>query len=194
MNLAQATLQSDNTVYVQLALDLGPDKVKQTAYDMGITSQARRLPGRGARRPEHGVSPLEMADAYATIAAGGYRNRPTAITQGHVPRRASPSCRARWPVKRTKAFSDGVTSEATRSSRQNIQAGTGTHAQIGCPAAGKTGTTDDFTDAWFVGFTPRLSTAVWVGYPERRSPDERRCTTAARSPAARSRPRSGTTT
>jgi penicillin-binding protein 1A len=61
-----------------------------------------------------------------------------------------------------------VTYEATKILRDNVAGGTGTHAQIGCPQAGKTGTTDHNTDAWFVGFTPRLSTAVWVGYPNSR--------------------------
>ena len=68
-------------------------------------------------------------------------------------------------MHRVKAFSDGVTYEATKILQQNIQGGTGTHANIGCPAGGKTGTTDKNIDAWFVGFTPRLSTAVWVGFP-----------------------------
>jgi penicillin-binding protein 1A len=68
-------------------------------------------------------------------------------------------------VHRVKAFQDGVTYEATKILQQNIQEGTGTHANIGCPAAGKTGTTDHNIDAWFVGFTPRLATAVWVGFP-----------------------------
>jgi penicillin-binding protein 1A len=71
-------------------------------------------------------------------------------------------------VHRTKVFSDGVTYEATKILEDNIHAGTGTHANIGCPAGGKTGTTDHNTDAWFVGFTPRLATAVWVGYPNAR--------------------------
>ncbi len=61
-----------------------------------------------------------------------------------------------------------MTAKATEILEQNITGGTGTKAIIGCPAAGKTGTTDEFTDAWFVGFTPRLSTAVWVGYPTER--------------------------
>ena len=62
-----------------------------------------------------------------------------------------------------------MTAKATEILEQNMQSGTGTTAQIGCPAAGKTGTTDEFTDAWFVGFTPRLATAVWVGYPNDRT-------------------------
>jgi penicillin-binding protein 1A len=67
-----------------------------------------------------------------------------------------------------KAFDDGVTAEATKILQMNVQEDTGTHANFGCPAAGKTGTTDHNTDAWFVGFTPRYSTAVWVGYPNSR--------------------------
>jgi penicillin-binding protein 1A len=72
-------------------------------------------------------------------------------------------------VNRTKVLPDGVTHKAVEILQQNIQAGTGTHANIGCPAGGKTGTTDHNTDAWFVGFTPRLATAVWVGYPNDRT-------------------------
>jgi len=67
---------------------------------------------------------------------------------------------------RHKVFEDGVTYEATQILEKNVQAGTGTKAQIGCPAAGKTGTVDNFTDAWFVGFTPRLVSSVWVGHPK----------------------------
>jgi penicillin-binding protein 1A len=117
---------------------------------------------------EEGVSPLEMATAYGTIASGGYRNRPTAITKVTFPSGKSNLPR-RWKVKRTKVFTDGQTYEATRILEQNIQAGTGTRAATGCPAAGKTGTTDRNTDAWFAGFTPRLATAVWVGYPNDRT-------------------------
>ena len=62
-----------------------------------------------------------------------------------------------------------MTYEATKILEQNIQRGTGGRAATGCPAAGKTGTTDLNTDAWFAGFTPRLSTAVWVGYPNDRT-------------------------
>jgi penicillin-binding protein 1A len=164
ISLEKATLYSDNTVYEQLALDLGPPEVKQTAYDMGIKTHLDGYPAESLGGLTIGVSPLEMADAYATIASGGYRNRPTAITKITYPDGKS-ELPARFKVKRTKAFSDGVTAEATRILKENVQAGTGTRAQIGCPAAGKTGTTDSFNDAWFVGFTPRLATAVWVGYP-----------------------------
>jgi penicillin-binding protein 1A len=167
LTLHAATLKSDNSVYIQPAADLGPDKVKETARMLGITSPLEGYCAETLGGLKIGVSPLEMANAYATIASGGYRNRPRAIRKvvfadGHseLPRR--------WKVKRTKAFDDGVTYEATKILEDNIQGGTGTHANIGCPAGGKTGTTDHNTDAWFVGFTPRLSTAVWVGYPKQR--------------------------
>ena len=87
MNLVRATLQSDNTVYAQLDLDLGPRGGRQTAYDMGITSPLHGYPAEGLGGLTDGVSPLEMARAYATIANGGWRMRPIAITQG----RSSPT-------------------------------------------------------------------------------------------------------
>jgi penicillin-binding protein 1A len=167
LSLRAATLKSDNSVYIQLAADLGPDKVKETARMLGITSPLHGYCAETLGGLSNGVSPLEMANAYATIADGGYRNRPRAIRRVEFPDGKSELPR-RWRVKRTKAFENGVTYEATQILEANVQGGTGTHAQIGCPAAGKTGTTDHNTDAWFVGFTPRLSTAVWVGYPNSR--------------------------
>jgi penicillin-binding protein 1A len=163
-NLVKATLTSDNSVYQQLDLDLGPDKVKQTAQDMGIKSKLYGYPAEGLGGLRHGVTPLEMANAYATIASGGWRNRVTAVRRVCFPQGAGKfDCKQSKP-RRHKAFEDGVTYEATKILEKNVQGGTGTAAQIGCPAAGKTGTTDDYTDAWFVGYTPRLSTSVWVGH------------------------------
>ncbi len=166
-SLVQATLRSDNSVYIQLAADLGPDKVKETARMMGIKSKLNGYCAETLGGLEDGVSPLEMANAYATIADGGYRNRPRVIKK-IITRDGHSELPNRWKVHRAKAFEDGVTYEATRILEQNVQAGTGTHANFGCPAAGKTGTTDHNTDAWFVGFTPRYATAVWVGYPNSR--------------------------
>jgi penicillin-binding protein 1A len=165
MNLVRATLASDNSIYAQLTSDLGPDKVKETARMMGIKSKLSGYCAESLGGLEDGVSPLEMASAYATIANGGYRNRPRMIEKVVGPDGKKVKLPQRWRVHRVKAFSDGVTYEATKILQQNIQGGTGTHANIGCPAGGKTGTTDKNIDAWFVGFTPRLSTAVWVGFP-----------------------------
>src|SRR3954467_8153546 len=165
-NIVRATLASDNSIYQQLDLDLGPKEVKQTAYDMGITTPLNGYPAEGLGGLRRGVSPLEMARAYSTIANGGYRVRPIAVTKvtfpdGHSEEPYKPS--------KTRIFSDGVAYEAIKILKENVLAGTGTRANvIGRPAAGKTGTTDDFTDAWFVGYTPRLSTAVWVGHANSR--------------------------
>ena len=169
MSLRQGTLRSDNSVYIQLAMDLGPDQVKQTARDMGITSTLKGYPAETLGGLENGVSPLEMATAYASIASGGYRLRPTAIKKIKFPDgrvEQGKDLPPRFRVKKVRVFEDGVAAEATEILEQNITSGTGGKAAIGCPAAGKTGTTDSNTDAWFVGFTPRYTTAVWVGYPK----------------------------
>jgi penicillin-binding protein 1A len=169
MNLVKATLASDNTVYAQLDADVGPRAVRDTAYDMGIKTRLHAYPAEGLGGLTRGVSPLEMANAYATIASGGWRHRPIAVRKvtfpdGHVDNLGKP--------RRHRAFSDGVTAEATKILQQNVKSGTGfpNATQIGCPAAGKTGTTDSFTDAWFVGYTPRLTTAVWLGHAKSRVP------------------------
>jgi penicillin-binding protein 1A len=167
INLVQATLASDNSVYAQLDADLGPEAVRQTAYDLGVKTKLNAYPAEGLGGLTQGVSPLEMADAYATIASGGWRNRPIAISKvtfpdGHVDDLGKP--------RRHKAFPDGVTYEATKILKDNVLRGTGfpNATAIGCPAAGKTGTTDKNTDAWFVGFTPKLATAVWLGHANSR--------------------------
>jgi penicillin-binding protein 1A len=167
MNLVSATLQSDNTVYAQLDLDVGPDAVRQAAYDLGITTKLDGLPAEGLGGLRLGVSPLEMADAYATVASGGVRHKPIAIKKVVFPDGKSEDL-GRPQGKRT--FSQGVAYEATKILEQNVQRGTGTAAAIDCPAAGKTGTVDDYTDAWFIGFTPHLTSAVWVGYPNQKVP------------------------
>ena len=162
MDLVQATLKSDNTVYAQLDLDLGPGEVRKTAKLMGITTKLDGVPSEGLGGLRIGVSPLEMANAYATLASGGIRSEPKAILRVEFPDGTSENL---GKPKRKRVLEDGVAYEVTKILEQNVQRGTGTKAQIGCPAAGKTGTTDNFNDAWFAGYTPRLSSAVWVGYP-----------------------------
>jgi penicillin-binding protein 1A len=160
--ITQATLKSDNSVYAQLDVDLGPDKVAETAHLLGIKTKLDAVPSEGLGGLRLGVSPLEMANAYATLAAGGIRSEPQAIKKvvfpdGKVDDIGKP--------KRKRVLTDGQAYAVTKILERNVQAGTGTHANFGCPAAGKTGTTDSFRDAWFVGYTPQLASAVWVGYP-----------------------------
>jgi len=164
VNLQQATVASDNTVFAQLDLDVGPERVAETAHSLGITSPLDGIPAEGIGGLRVGVSPLEMSDAYATLANGGVRHRPVAIKRvvfpgGHTerPDREKPR----------RVVSEAVAYEVTRLLHDNITEGTGTAAYTGCPGqAGKTGTTDRETDAWFAGYQPNLATVVWVGYPE----------------------------
>src|SRR3954451_18851050 len=163
-NLVQATLKSDNSVYAQLDVDVGPKKVAETAHLLGIKTDLDGIPSEGLGGLRLGVSPLEMANAYATLAAGGIRSEPQAITKvkfpdGKVDNIGKP--------KRKRVITDGEAYEVTKILEMNVQKGTGTHANIGCPAAGKTGTTDNYRDAWFVGYTPNLASSVWVGYPNK---------------------------
>ena len=162
MNLVRATLSSDNTVYAQLIIDLGPKKVRETAKLMGITTKLDGLPAEGLGGLRLGVSPLEMANAYATLASGGIRNEAKGIRKVVFPDGKSDNL---GKPERKRVFSDGVAYEVTKILKQNVTGGTGTRANIGCPAAGKTGTTDAFNDAWFVGYTPKLATSTWVGFP-----------------------------
>jgi penicillin-binding protein 1A len=160
INVTKATTLSDNTVFAQLAQDLGMAKVTQTAHEMGITSSLTDFPSEVLGAVS--VSPLEMADAYATIADGGIHHAPTAISRVVLPNGKTIDL-GNPPGERV--FTYAQTYEADQVLKTVITEGTGTAANYGCPAAGKTGTTSNFTDAYFDGFTPQLATAVWVGYP-----------------------------
>jgi penicillin-binding protein 1A len=167
VNLVEATARSDNTVFAQLDLDVGPEEVRKAAYDLGIQTKLDALPAEGLGGMRLGVSPLEMANAFATIAAGGVRHKPIAIKKVVFPEGETQDL---GRPSRSRAFSEGVAHEAIKVLQRVVQGGTGTRANIGCPVAGKTGTVDDYTDAWFVGFTPKLATSVWVGYPDAKIP------------------------
>ncbi len=164
INLQQATVTSDNTVFAQLDLDVGPENVAATAKSMGITTPLQGLPAEGIGGLKYGVSPLELADAYATLAAGGIRHRPVSIAKV-----VRPGGKVEHPqgAQPTRVLSPAIAWQVTRLLHDNITEGTGTAAYTGCLGqAGKTGTTDNETDAWFSGYQPNLATAVWVGYPE----------------------------
>ena len=175
ISLTDATVQSDNTVYADLSMMVGPDNIAAMAADMGITSPVGDNPAIALGGLTTGVSPLEMANAYATLADGGQRMNGTMLDdgqlapisikrvvddQGHVLVRNS--------VVRTPALAPWQAGLETSILQQVIERGTGVAAAIGRPAAGKTGTTTDYADAWFCGYTPDLSAAVWVGYPNAR--------------------------
>ncbi len=169
--IERATLRSDNTVYAQLTLDVTPEAVAAMARKLGVRSP---LTVDGAVVPSIGlgamdVSPLDMASAYATLAAGGIYSEPMAIRKVILPDGEDTS--AGWgKPKRKRVISDGVAAAVTRILEENVQYGTGVGANYGQPAAGKTGTTEEWSDAWFCGYTPRLGTTVWVGYPRAKIP------------------------
>ncbi len=165
-SVTRATLRSDNSVYAQLTLDVGPERVAVMARRLGVRSP---LDVHGSYVPSMGlgtiaISPLDMASAYATLAAGGVYSEPTAIRRV-VLANGREDTEAGWgKPHRTRVIPDGVAHEVTAILEDNISYGTGRRAAFGRPAAGKTGTTDKHADAWFVGYTPDLATAVWMGY------------------------------
>jgi penicillin-binding protein 1A len=163
ININHATVVSDNTVFAQLAADLGWDKLDQTAHAMGVTSKLTGNPSEVIGGLADCCTMLEMADAYATLANGGVHH-PTTILD-HVVFPDHSVARFGDPPG-NRVFPYGEAYAATQVLKGVITSGTGTAAGYGCPAAGKTGTAENLSNAWFVGYTPKLATAVWVGYPQ----------------------------
>ena len=167
MTLSDALAHSVNTIAVQLADKVGTKNIIANAKKMGITTLdakddnlAMALGGL-----TKGVTPLEMASAYGTFANNGVHVKPTAIVKildrdGNVLEDAST---LEKEETKTRVMSEREAYEMTTMLEGVIDHGTGTAAAIGRPAAGKTGTTDDNKDAWFVGYTPDIVTAVWIG-------------------------------
>jgi penicillin-binding protein 1A len=167
MDLASATWHSVNVIFAQLDLDVGPENVTETAEEMGITSPLESVPAEGIGGLAVGVTPLEMADAYATLANGGIHHDPTAISKVEFPNGKVDESGA---DAGERVLTPGEAYEVTRLLEGVITSGTGAgYTSIGCASeAGKTGTSEEESDAWFVGYTPMFSTAVWVGHPQSR--------------------------
>jgi penicillin-binding protein 1A len=166
MSLTRATLSSDNTVYAQLTLDVGPRYVWQMAHRLGV-HMSPDTPVASIGLGSLAVSPLDMAAAYATFAAMGIYAKPMAITKVILPGNKIDKD-SHWGEPQTKrAVSEGVAWKVNDVLRQNAQYGTGAGSGDGLhPNAGKTGTTENHADAWFDGYTRQLSTVVWMGYPK----------------------------
>ena len=161
ISVAAATVRSDNSVYAQLCMDIGPENVVETAQKMGITSPLAAVPS--ITLGTEAVNPLEMAVAYATLASGGIYHPPQAIVKVVVP-----GGKVDWKpkIKGRRVLSAGVAYTVNKILQTNASSGTGagTAAYVPRTRAGKTGTTDNYVDAWYCGYTPNLSTAVWMGY------------------------------
>jgi penicillin-binding protein 1A len=169
-SIHSATLRSDNTVYAQLTVDLGPERVAATAKRMGVQTPLLAVPSLGLGAIA--ISPLDLASGYATLAAGGVYSRPMAIRRVVLPGDRIDN-EAGWGTPyRRRVLPENAAYVVTRILEDNIRYGTGTAAALIRPVAGKTGTTDDHADAWFAGYTPDLTTVVWVGYPQGEIPME----------------------
>jgi penicillin-binding protein 1A len=167
MSLASATWESVNVIFAQLDLDVGPENVTQTAHEMGIEAPLESVPAEAIGGLSIGVTPLEQADGYATLANGGIHHAPTAISRVEFP---NGNVDETDPDSGERVLTEGQAYEVTRLLEGVITQGTGAgYTYMGCGAeAGKTGTSEDLSDAWFVGYTPLYSTAVWVGHPQSR--------------------------
>jgi penicillin-binding protein 1A len=167
MSLESATWDSVNVIFAQLDLDVGPESVTETAHEMGIESPLQSVPAEAIGGLAIGVTPLEMADAYATLANGGIHHDPTAVSRVVFPNGKEDNFEE---DSGERVLTPGQAYEVTRILEGVITQGTGAgYTYMGCSSeAGKTGTSEGLSDAWFVGFTPKYSTAVWVGHPQSR--------------------------
>jgi penicillin-binding protein 1A len=163
MNLVDATAYSVNTVFAQVVARIGATKLDAMAEAMGISKDELRKAYLSQVLGSADVSPLEMASAYATLAAGGVYHSPLLITKvtkadgSRLPLPVAPHSKTVLSPSQA-AIEDYVL-------EQVVARGTGVAAGgIGSPMAGKTGTTENSGDAWFIGYTPKLTTALWMGY------------------------------
>ncbi|MGH9152422.1 MAG: transglycosylase domain-containing protein [Acidimicrobiales bacterium] len=168
VSLRRATHNSYNTVYAQLVLDVGVPEVGEMAKKLGITSAWIANPevhGPSYALGAQEVSPLDMASAFGVFANGGMRVEPTPVQWVKDPDGDFIEDNRRPKPRRVVAqiIADNVTDVL----KGVITEGTGTRADIGRPAAGKTGTAQEWRDAWFTGYTPTLSTSVWIGNKQR---------------------------
>ncbi|MDQ1403249.1 MAG: penicillin-binding protein [Actinomycetota bacterium] len=161
MNLIDATRESVNTVYAQLQDAVGPNHLVDMAHALGVRSDLQ--PNASLVLGTSEVSVVEMAGAYSTFARDGEQIDPLAVTEIDT---ADGKVFKRPRANPTRVLDRKATEVVNFCLQQVVERGTGTAAQIGRPVAGKTGTTSDYADAWFIGYTPKLTTAVWMGFPE----------------------------
>jgi penicillin-binding protein 1A len=173
VGLRTAIVSSDNSVYAQLTEIVGPKAIVQTAHALGIKSPLDAFFSIGLG--SEAVNPLDMARAYATFANGGRRvdsslfgDEPRVVEQVELIQSGTTQLNAPQPKE---VLEPGQAELLTQLLQNVVRYGTGKRAAVpGVQVAGKTGTTDEYGDAWFVGYTPEIAVAVWVGYPDRLRP------------------------
>jgi penicillin-binding protein 1A len=170
-NLLDATANSVNTIFAQLIAKVGVRNVKAMAHNLGITSSGQNFKTVCAMTlGAVGFNALEMADVYATFASGGIHHAPQAFESVRGANGKLIGGIAHG-VKGNRVLGPNVAAELTYALQGVVQHGTGTAAALGSrPVAGKTGTAENFQDAWFCGYVPQLATCVWVGYPHSETP------------------------
>src|ERR687889_152242 len=177
ISLEEALWESDNTVFADLAMNAGgrglkngPEEIADVARRCGITTHLPEHPKPSIVLGAYEVSPLDMASAYATIANGGRRGEPSAITKvvSHEDENDEKVLYvAPEHPEGKQVISEDIADEATGIMVGNVTEGLAKAASLGDrPVAGKTGTSENFFDAWFIGFTPELVTGTWMGYAE----------------------------
>jgi penicillin-binding protein 1A len=178
--LTGATAFSDNSIYAEVGLKVGTAKIAQIAHRMGITTPLSTNPAMTIGGLTVGVTPLDMAHAYETLAHGGERvtgsmafaGQPVGIQEVNAGKHTLPdgSHRDVNRVRTNRVLPSSVAQTETSMLETVVQYGTGRAAAIGQFAAGKTGTTSNYGDAWFVGWNSKYTVAVWVGYPDKLVP------------------------
>ncbi len=176
--VANALTFSDNSVFAALGIQVGTKKVAKLAERMGIRTPVSSNLAMTLGGLREGVTPLDMAHAYETFATGGKRVSGTLGTSKDGPvgihlitkRNDSNDIVKRNKPKTKRILSAKLAAVETELLTGPVKHGTAVRAQYGGFAAGKTGTTENSGDAWFVGFTPRWTIAVWVGYPNNLKP------------------------
>jgi penicillin-binding protein 1A len=164
LNLVDATAHSVNTIYAQIVTAVGPDKVADMAHKLGITSSLD--PVVSIALGTQNVSVLEMADAYLTFSQQGVQVKPRLVEKVSL---ADGTVLADARPVRTRVLERAQADVVNYALKQVVENGTGGGARFGKPVAGKTGTTEKYGDAWFVGYTPKLVAAVWMGFPSGQS-------------------------
>ncbi len=160
-DLVDGTVWSRNTVYAQLAVQLGPDAVSNTSRELGIQSEI--APVYASVLGTENVTTLDLAAAYATFANRGVQHDPVLVTEI-----INPDGTTLWThePEGTRVLETRTADQLSFILGEVINRGTGRDADFGRPAAGKTGTAQNFADATFAGYTPDLAAAVWVGFPQ----------------------------
>lgn len=165
LTLREATVRSANTVYARLAVELGPAELVRMSRQLGITSDLPEVASLALGAGE--VSPLELAGAYLPFATLGWSTEPYLIERIEA---ADGSVLYRHEPERHRVLDGQVAWLVTDTLQDVVRRGTGVQATVDRPQAGKTGTSQDHADAWYVGYTPDLVGAIWVGFPEGRIP------------------------